>query len=500
MADPFLKKDFASIVQSLLGDLASGQGGRVAITDDTEGSVVRTLAEAFGRELAVCYAQLDQVYRLGYLDTADGASLDNVVALLGIERRRGGYLTGTVTFTREQPAPEEIQIPAGTPVAGKDIPAFATTVLTSIPRGGAEVTVAVRSAERVVKPVDPQKLGPGALAVMPRPLLGIDGVGNRIQLVPEQQDETDDELRQRARQVLGRAKLGTVEAIQLALGSLGLTQVDVQEPTDRPGSVEVVVGDPRYDEDDGLRAQAAHAIEETRPAGIVVRIRGVVWVSIRVEATVELDEAVPASEQQAIEADLRRLVTEYLEGLGAGENVREAKVQNLLASHEKVREVYPPAGGGGWLLSASVGGELPADTAKRRLGNGDVLVGAVERARLARGGREPIVLRLEPPRPAVYVDAQIQITAAVPGAEESLRSALRLYLGNLGTQGAASLTYAGLVGALPLDVKNALLSAQFTATHVNNGQVVVLSRDGDLTALAAREQLQLRAVLVMGPK
>ncbi|HVE82130.1 MAG TPA: baseplate J/gp47 family protein [Myxococcales bacterium] len=496
MADPFLKKDFASIVQSLLEDLASGRGGRVAITDDTEGSVVRTLAEAFGRELAVCYAQLDQVYKLGYLDTADGASLDNVVALLGIERRRGGYLTGTATFTRQQPAPEEIQIPAGTPVAGKGIPAFATTALASIPRGGAEVTVAVRSTERVVKPVDPEKLGPGALAVMPRPLLGIDAVTNRIQLGPEQQDETDDELRQRTRQVLGRAKRGTVEAIRLALGSLGLSRVDVQEPPDRPGSVEVVVGDARYDEDEGLRALAERAVQDTRPAGILVRVRGVTWVDIRVEATVELAEVVSASEQQAIQEDLRQEVASYLDGLKAGEHVREAKVRNMLTSHEKVRDVYPAAGSGAWILSASVGGEQPADTAKRRLGNGDVVVGTGERGRLARGGPDPILLKLEPPRPAVYVDAQIQLGTAVADAELKIRVALREYLGNLST---GSLTFTGLVDALPQELKNALRSAQFTATHVRNGQVAVLSRPEDRTAVEAREQLQLRAILAVGP-
>ncbi len=59
MSDPmlFVKKDFAAIVQDMLRDLADPAGGRVALADVTEGSVVRTLVEAFAHELAVAYAE-----------------------------------------------------------------------------------------------------------------------------------------------------------------------------------------------------------------------------------------------------------------------------------------------------------------------------------------------------------------------------------------------------------------------------------------------------------
>ena len=90
----YRKKGFADVVDALLADIASGLGGRLALTDANEGSVVRTLAEAFARELAVCYEQLDSVYRNAYLDSASGPALDNVVALLGLERQRGGHLEG----------------------------------------------------------------------------------------------------------------------------------------------------------------------------------------------------------------------------------------------------------------------------------------------------------------------------------------------------------------------------------------------------------------------
>jgi len=69
---PYYSKDFATLVEDLLQQVKSPAGGRTPLTDTSEGSVVRTLLEAFARELAVCYEQLHKVYRYGYLDTAEG--------------------------------------------------------------------------------------------------------------------------------------------------------------------------------------------------------------------------------------------------------------------------------------------------------------------------------------------------------------------------------------------------------------------------------------------
>ena len=51
-------------------------------------------------EVARLYAQLEVVYQSGFVDTATGSSLDNVVALLGIERVQGGRAAGEMEFTR----------------------------------------------------------------------------------------------------------------------------------------------------------------------------------------------------------------------------------------------------------------------------------------------------------------------------------------------------------------------------------------------------------------
>ena len=144
---PYHKKPYTALVKDMLAALKDGEGGHTALTDSTEGSVVRTLVEVFARELAVAYEQLDRVFRFGFLDTAEGSALDNVVALVGIERRQAGHLEGEVTFERSQPATADIAVPAGTLVAGRDVPVFETLEAATLRQGDLRVRVPVRSVE-----------------------------------------------------------------------------------------------------------------------------------------------------------------------------------------------------------------------------------------------------------------------------------------------------------------------------------------------------------------
>src|SRR4029078_12743682 len=108
---PEVETSFSKIVERLLESM----GTRL---DSNTGSIARTLAEAYAREMATFYAMLELSHESGYLDTAKGGALDNVVALLGITRARAGRLTGSVEFSRTSPAPDDIGIPSGTRVTG----------------------------------------------------------------------------------------------------------------------------------------------------------------------------------------------------------------------------------------------------------------------------------------------------------------------------------------------------------------------------------------------
>ena len=79
------------------------------ITDVNPGTVTRTLVEAVALELDFMYAQMNQVYNAGFVDTATGKSLDMVVSLLGITRKMAGYANGEIIFGRnKEPAATEV--------------------------------------------------------------------------------------------------------------------------------------------------------------------------------------------------------------------------------------------------------------------------------------------------------------------------------------------------------------------------------------------------------
>jgi len=92
-------------------DLPSG------ITDFNAGSVVGTVVRAVSRELKLLYEQMDQAYQRAFIDYAQGAALDNVVALLGISRNVALPAQGEVTFWLKKAPKTDLPIAVGTRVA-----------------------------------------------------------------------------------------------------------------------------------------------------------------------------------------------------------------------------------------------------------------------------------------------------------------------------------------------------------------------------------------------
>ncbi|MBE0619449.1 MAG: baseplate J/gp47 family protein [Burkholderiales bacterium] len=485
---PFQKKDFAGLVKDLLEDVRSGSGGRIALTDAAEGSVVRTLMEVFARELAVCYEQLDMIYRSAYLDTATGASLDNVVALLGIQRRRAGHLEGSVTFGRGQPAPEDIHIPAGTLVSGRKAPEFATVEDAVLRKGESAVSVGVRALEP-----GGETVGPGILSVMPRPIALIDQLHNAGELILRQREETDEELRDRARHLVSTANTGTVSSLEQAARSLGIVDVKVLE--DHPGEVRLVLGDADVSMElaDQVRARA----EEVRPAGVILNTSPATRVWVQVTATLELDVDLPDHQKKAIESELCARLEDYFGKLKVGEMVRAVKVRNLLTSHDAVAAFYAVPGVN--FLEPFVWEENQLKAMSTRyLVNQDVIVGSAERVGLYVQAL-PIRLILEPPKVNVWVDVTLTLKPGQESkpAEEKARAVVKLLLEEVskpltGPEDAADLKYDDIQGKL----KDLASRLRVTVIHEGDGRVVELDRAGHTDQVGGREQPLLRNVVV----
>ena len=88
----------------------------VPLTDVNIGSVIRTVLETIGVEMALTYQQLEHVYKSAFLETAESDALDRVVALVGVQRTPGGRPVAKLRFTRRPGTQGEVFIATGTPV------------------------------------------------------------------------------------------------------------------------------------------------------------------------------------------------------------------------------------------------------------------------------------------------------------------------------------------------------------------------------------------------
>jgi uncharacterized phage protein gp47/JayE len=216
---------------------------RVArLTDRNPGSVTRTLAEAFARELAVLHRQMDMIYRSAFLDLASGASLDHVAALLGLTRKDARFAGGEVLFSRSTPAPGDITIPSGTLLSTNRGENFETTDKRTLRRGQLSVTAPIRAqVEGTAGRVDA-----GAITNVNRPIFGVEVATNRAATFFATDKETDEEFRRRIRATLERAGRATPDAIRFGLieqvPGVNETNVQVVERLDVPGIVDVKLG------------------------------------------------------------------------------------------------------------------------------------------------------------------------------------------------------------------------------------------------------------------
>jgi len=329
---------FTGIVDRLL-DFAERPG-------DPVGGVARTMLEAVAREMAIFYATLDRAYDAGFIDTATGPALDRVVAILGIRRARAGRLTGKVEFSRTVPTEHDIVIPAGHRVTGvlakQRLPLFETVEEVTIARGQTSVLVEVQEVLEAGAPSAPPLLNPGVLTIMPRPLLGVERVGNVEPIRQRQADEVDDQLRVRARSVLGENQRGSSEGIAAALREQGIA-AEVRDDDDdlAPGVIRVVIHDSDYAEDPELQARVAQIIRTTKPAGIRAEIASQRTVHLEIQVELELaDSRIDERRRARIITELTGALVKAGAAYSAGTPVRSQKLTAGVIAHPEIAALH----------------------------------------------------------------------------------------------------------------------------------------------------------------
>jgi hypothetical protein len=306
------------------------------ITDITVGGVARTLVEAISHELAVVSAQVEEAYDSAFVDTASGSSLERLVALLGYTRYRAGRPTGIVRFSRRAGSAGTVVIPAGTPVTdAQDTIRYETAETRTMQAGESVSEVRVRAATDATPAVPAH-----TLVVIQRAIAGIDAVDNDQPTAAGSVDETDAELRARAKVALQVANKGTAPAIRHGLLALpDVRDVVVEElPNGVPGELRVTVS--TADGSDELSPAVRAKLEELRPAGIrlLTGTAATTVLAARVELTLA-GSHLPAADVEAIHRAAAGALTSAVARTGVGQKVRAAPAAAAVLADTRVVDV-----------------------------------------------------------------------------------------------------------------------------------------------------------------
>jgi hypothetical protein len=310
---------------------------RSPLSDINVGSVTRTLSEAIGREIATVYQQIKQAYLAGFIDTAKGQALDLVVSILGVERKTKEFAVGLVTFFRDLAAGDgNITIPEGVVLStDKGEASFVTVESRTLQRGQVRIDAPVRASgaskgEAGIVPA-------GAITKIAQPIIGIARVTNFEATGASAENESDEQLRLRAKATLRGLGKATVAALANAVFESRAILAEVFDPNSPPakrtpnGTVTLLI-ESEPERFPSLQA----AIEQTRAAGVkTTLVARYVFFKPRIVARLAAT-GLTAVGKEKIKNQIIEAIQQYVDTLSAGD---PAKGEELIKAITSVKEV-----------------------------------------------------------------------------------------------------------------------------------------------------------------
>ena len=305
------------------------------LSDINVGSVTRTISEAIGREIATVYQQINLAYKSGFIDLAEGRTLDFVVSILGITRKTKEFAVGLVTFFRAANSEGNITIPQGTELStatGEVI--FEATEPRTLQIGQARIDVPVRAGEKFKGEIG--KVDAGKITTVLQVINGIDRVSNFEPTFLAAQDETDEELRLRAKAALRGISKGTINALLRVAAENRVKKVDIFDPHQppskptAPGKVTMIVDveAPRF-------PSVVAALHDVRAAGIQLTVAGR-FVFITPKVVAPITSGLTGDGKTKIANQIIAALQEYFDKLAAG---APAVGEKMLEAIKKVPDV-----------------------------------------------------------------------------------------------------------------------------------------------------------------
>lgn len=316
------------------------------LNDVHVGSVLRTLAESIGLEIARLYAQLEAVYKSAYIDTATGRALDNVVALLGTQRVKAGRFSGEIEFSRTPGSRGSIYIPAGTRVMTVDGNVeYEITATVTVVDGQNTARVIARDVEE-----NTQGVAADELTVLAKPVTGIVGVTNPAPTAVTNADETDEELKTRSKNFLHGSERATLGAIKEAIAKQGIL-ADVEEVErdlidSEENQIKIKVGQvkviPHVDKLEPEISQRINtAISDSRPVGVNVFLDESVKAPTKVDLTLRIVTSTDLLEQdlRAVQESVREKIGDYFSSLPINEPGSINRIIGLVLGINEVQDM-----------------------------------------------------------------------------------------------------------------------------------------------------------------
>lgn len=285
----------------------------VGITNTSIGSVVRTLVEAIISEIDVAQYTVYQAYISKTIDKAEGEDLEDVVSILSIFRNQAKYCTGEVTFSVTEISDADIDIPDGSIVSTQQnangaIYEFQTVGDCILKGGESSVKVPIISTE-----AGSIYIPAGSVTVISDAIIGIAEVTNENAINGGADIETDDELRDRAKDALNKFGKGTCDAIRAAIMDVDdVIDVSVYDMRSGVGTVDVLVMLRNMPPSEDKIKEIETVIDNTKAGGIVAHLQFPTIKYIDVDITIN-------SDVQYNEQDVFNEVYEYIDTLGIGD-------------------------------------------------------------------------------------------------------------------------------------------------------------------------------------
>lgn len=312
---------------------------RSPLSDINVGSVTRTLSEAIGREIATVYQQINLAYLSGFVDTASGQSLDLVVAILGVKRKTKEFAQGLVTFFRDPVAGDgNITIPENTLLSTeKGEATFVTVELRTLQRGQARIDVPVRAT--FASKGEAGIVKAGAITTLAQPITGISRVTNFEATFLGAENETDEQLRARAKAKLRAIGKATIAALANVIfeGRAKLSEVfDPNSPPDKrtaPGTVALLI---ESEPERFLSLQAA--VEQTRAAGVAVTLVAR-YVFFKPRLIAKIAPGLTSAGKEKLRGQIIEAMQKYIDGLSSGDPATGDEILKAIKTVKEVKEV-----------------------------------------------------------------------------------------------------------------------------------------------------------------